>query len=424
VIALLCLLLPAWAQETPLTEQEWSIVRTLSPVPSPPPSPTNRWADSVAAARLGQRLFFDPALSATGKISCATCHDPQRGWTDGRTLARGIGTSDRNTPTLLGTAHLRWWFWDGRADSLWSQALHPIEAPREMGGSRVAVVRHIAETPGLLQAWTAAFGPFPELPDDLPRVGRPPPRSPSDPFAAPTDAQATDPVFGPWISMPGKDQKVVNGVFALVGKSLEAFQRRLVPGPSRFDGFVDAIGNGQSGSGLLAADELRGLRLFVGRAECVNCHFGPLLTDREFHNLGLAVADGQPFDDGRPDGIRKVRIDPFNGRGAHSDATGWEANQKLMFLGYDEHTYGAYKTPSLRNVELTGPYMHDGRFTSLGEAMLFYKNLPGQPPVGHREETLKQAQISGRDVADLAAFLRTLTGTPVPEDWARPPQSN
>ncbi len=108
-----------------------------SPLEEPPPDPTDRVADSASAAALGQFLFFDRGLSANGEIACASCHQPARGFSDGRALAKGLAGGRRNTPTLLNVAFNHWFFWDGRADSLWSQALQPLEGRREEGGDRL-----------------------------------------------------------------------------------------------------------------------------------------------------------------------------------------------------------------------------------------------------------------------------------------------
>ena len=133
-----------------------------SPLPPPPPDPTNRHADDPAAAHLGRFLFFDERLSGSGTVSCATCHDARRGFTDGLTLAEGVGTGRRHTPTLWNVAHHRWLTWDGRADSLWMQALDPIEDPVEMGGNRADVARLVLEDEALRAAYTDVFGALPD----------------------------------------------------------------------------------------------------------------------------------------------------------------------------------------------------------------------------------------------------------------------
>ncbi|MDG1492034.1 MAG: cytochrome-c peroxidase, partial [Planctomycetota bacterium] len=156
----------------PFSEGQLRRIMQMSPLPPLPTDTTNRYADDPLAARFGQALFFDERLSADGAVSCATCHDPDRGFTDGKQLALGQEVGNRHTPTLWNVAHHRWLTWDGRADSLWMQALDPIEDPREMGTTRGKLARVIADDPGLLAAYSAVFGPIKsaalrDRPDDV-----------------------------------------------------------------------------------------------------------------------------------------------------------------------------------------------------------------------------------------------------------------
>ncbi len=417
--------------------QEVRLLRSLSPLPALPPAPSNRFADSAAAARFGQALFFDPALSANGEVACATCHDPEQGWSDAKPLAEGIRQVGRNTPTSLLAAYGRWQFWDGRADSMWAQARWPLEHPDEMGFTRSGLVRYLARTPALRAQYHALFGPLPEGCDDparFPDAARPPLPQASDPFDPGPNLEqltASDPAHARWFAMDEADRNAATQVVVHVGKALEAYQRRLITGPSPFDRFVAAFPQqtaeaiaarapSDGPAGILGPAAQRGLKFFIGPGKCINCHFGPMLSGGEFHNLGLALPAGAAFDSGRVDGIRTVRVDPLNGRGVYSDAQDWDSNVKLRYLKYDQHTFGAYKTPSLRNVARTAPYMHDGRFASLEEVLEFYSKLPGQPPSGHREETLVPLDLSPAQIADLSAFLRSLTGSPVAAEWRRP----
>ena len=151
VFAVLLLGVIAWWQfgprsPAPWTDADMAVLRSLSldSLPDLPPDPSNAVADNDVAARLGQQLFFDPRLSANGSISCATCHQPGRRFTDGLPKGRGIGLSARNTRSIVGTAYSPWQYWDGRRDSQWAQALSPLEDPAEHGSNRVALVRTIA----------------------------------------------------------------------------------------------------------------------------------------------------------------------------------------------------------------------------------------------------------------------------------------
>jgi cytochrome c peroxidase len=429
-------LIGPWALQTEptvvaLTAKEKAILLSLSPLPELPPDRSNRYADDPRAAQLGQKLFFDPRLSRNGDFSCSTCHDPTQGWSDGKALSEGAVVLNRNSPSLLNVGYQRWFFWDGRADSLWAQVQYPLENASEMGYSRSALVRLIASDSALNQEYQAIFGPLPAGATDLarfPQHARPPLPQPLKPFEMPpTQAQlaAQDPMFAAWFQMAEADRLAATQVLANVSKALAAYERKIQTGPSRFDRYVEGLRtNDALKIASLSASEQRGAKLFVGKAGCTNCHFSPLLSGGEFHNIGLSISPGDPFDGGRPDGIHKVRIDPFNGHGAFSDAQDWSDNVKLRYLSYNDHTFGAYKTPSLRNVSRTGPYMHDGRFDTLAQVLDFYAKLPGRPPVGHREETLAPLTIEQAEVADLLAFLQSLTGEPESAELQHAPQGS
>lgn len=411
-----------------LTRRERVLAGTLSPIPPVPPQPSNRVADDPAAAAFGQRLFFDTRLSRDGDQSCASCHDPAIAWTDGKARSLGRAPLLRNSPSLLLAGHQRWLFWDGRADSLWSQVQWPLEHPDEMGFARADLVRLLASDAALRAPYEALFGPLPDGAADPERFrpgGRPPLPTPSLPFQpAPTLEQLAerDPGHAAWLAMNPADRDAANRVLANVGKAIAAFERKLVPGPAPFDVFVEGLEeDDRDKQAALSAEAVRGFKLFVGRGECINCHFSPLFSGGEFHNIGLPGLEGDPVEEGRPHGIRTVEVDPLNGRGAYSDARDWDDNVKLRYLNYDDHTYGAWKAPSLRNVARTAPYMHDGRFATLEDVLDFYSELPGRPPIGHREETLRRLDLNEAERADLIAFLASLSGEAVAAELRTPP---
>ena len=409
------------ASKTQLTPKEKRLALTLSPLPELPASPTNRFADNADAALFGQRLFFDQRLSRDGSMSCSTCHLPEMGWGDGKALAVGFEPLNKHSPSILHSGYQRWFFWDGRADSLWAQVQYPLEHPAEMDFTRSGLVRLLAADEKLGKEYEALFGPLPDGASNeqrFPSRARPPLPTPSKPFERkPTQEELAekDPAFGAWFGMQPEDQQAASLVLANCAKAIAAFERKIVSGPSRFDQFVEQIRQEEEPTAL-TAQEMRGYQLFTGKGQCVNCHFSPMLSGGEFHNIGLAIEPGTPFDSGRPDGINTVRIDPMNGRGEFSDARDWDTNVKIRYLSYNKHTYGAYKTPTLRNIELTAPYMHDGRFATLREVLEFYRDLPGLPPVGHREETLLPSDFSDEEMDDLEAFLLSLTGEPVAKE--------
>lgn len=351
------------------TDEEIHELRKLSPLPAIPPSPTNAVADSPAAVKLGRHLFFDARLSANGSVSCATCHDPEKGFSDGKALSEGLATTDRHSQSLWNVAHQRWLFWDGRADSLWAQSLQPILDEREMGSSIEHVRKVVVNDQLLHSAYEDLFG----------KVG----------------------------------DHSLDRFFSNIGKSIEAYERKIISKGSAFDHFVSSIDEPAEIS--FSESARRGLRIFVGRGQCILCHSGPNFSDGEFHNIGLPRHPDLPRDSGRFVGIRKVQADRFNGTGEFSDDQGKEANVKLRYIVVKMNNLAEFKTPSLRNVAQTAPYMHDGRFKSLREVLNHYSKLPGDPPLGHREETLQPLDFSEQEMQDLEAFLKSLTGEALDE---------
>ncbi len=353
----------------------------MSPLPDMPKNPTNAVADNAAAARLGQRLFFDTRFSADGRFSCATCHDPAHGFSDPKPLSVAMGTTRRHAMPLWNVAHQRWFYWTGRADSLWAQAVQPLVHPDEMASSPGHVLAAFSGDAGLKSEYEMLFGPLPS--DARPRT-------------------------------PDADRLLAN-----FGKAIEAYERRIISTDSPFDRFVETLRSGKTRAQSAAISESaqRGLQLFTGRGQCALCHAGPNFSDGEFHNIGLP---GITVDQGRFDGILDVREDRFNGLGAFSDDRSPETNIKLRYLTMKMNHLGEFKTPTLRNVEQTAPYMHDGRFATLRAVLDFYSDLPGEPAYGHREETLKPAHFTEQEKEDIEAFLRTLTGAPLKDSLTRP----
>jgi cytochrome c peroxidase len=385
---------PLRAQAT-WTPREQRILTSLSLASAgPPPAvPSNRFANDPAAARLGAALFSDKALSGNGAFSCASCHVPEKYFTDGRALSLGVRETGRNTPTVVGTAYLSWFYWDGRRDSLWSQALIPFEAAGEMGGSRVAVVRRMALTPEYRSAYEGIFGGLPKELSlaDLPQH--------AGPFGA-------EPVRKAWDGLTPETQHRINQVYANVGKAVEAYERTLLPRPTRFDRYV----NGQTKA--LSAEEIAGLKLFIDdkKTLCLRCHNGPMLTNGGFHNVGTGTLQGDKLDFGRTLGLRAVLLDEFNCLGPFSDAKPDDCFE-LRFLSKDAHIplAGAFKTPSLRNVGATAPYGHDGRFADLDSVLRHYNTPPPVEVSGPHE--LKPLGLSDAELAQLRAFLLTLSET-------------
>jgi cytochrome c peroxidase len=348
-----------WTEEDVAQLSSMSL-RELGPAPA---DPTNRVADDRRAVALGRKLFFDPSLSANGQVSCATCHIPERAFQDGIPLAKGVGVTNRRTMPIAGMAHSPFLFWDGRKDSLWAQALGPLESPVEHGGSREQYAQVIA----------AHYRP---------------------------DYEA---IFGRMPLLSTRDE--ATSVFVNMGKAIAAYERTIEYAPSRFDCYVDALNEtGRAPQGVLSA-EAAGLRLFIGKASCVNCHNGPLFTNNEFHNTGVPTRQGLPADNGRIAGADAVLRDEFNCRSRWSDSRLKCAELDFLVTG-DHVLERAFKVPSLRNVAEHAPYMHAGQFSTLSEVIDHYNRAP-KAPAGHSE--LEPLRLSAPERRQIEAFLRSLS---------------
>ena len=412
---------------------------TLARLPAPPVDASNAVEAHPDAIALGKRLFFATRLSANGQVACATCHgyvdeawygkvgapepmeedmldfaydvrptsrlscqDPQRHFQDGRPLGQGVGTGARRTMPIAGAAYSPWLFWDGRKDSLWSQALGPLEDPAEHGATRAQLAlllqtHYRAEYEGL-------FGPFPSLAGVPAQAG---------PQGSPAQRAA-------WQRLSASQREAVDRVFANLGKTIAAYERTLTPGESRFDRYVQAVLQGDvQGQQALPGQEIRGLRLFIGKAQCSTCHNGPLLTDQHFHNTGVPPRDAARPDHGRSAAVAAVLDDPFNCLGRHSDAAA-TACQELRFIAADDPAMqGAFKTPGLRNVAERAPYMHAGQIATLEAVVAHYVRSPAAA-VGHselahggRDHAERQPiRLTHGEASDLVAFLRALSELP------------
>lgn len=378
--------------------RELRALARMTPLPPLPPDPTNRWADDPAAAQLGQALFFDPGLSANGEVSCATCHEPERAFSSGDPVAQGLGVGTRHAPSLLGAGYQRWLGWGGRADSLWAQALIPLQHPLEMGSNPRSILQHIARTPQLAQAWKQAFG------DDLHTI----------------DGAGQG---GP----EGTGEEAQNQAFARIGKAIAAYERRLLRTDAPFDRFAAALlerpGSDPADLELLDAAAVRGLATFLGPGKCVLCHSGPNLSDGEFHNTGVPPGpQGDGDDPGRHRGVQLVRADPFNAAGEYSDDPDGSAAERVLGLRTGSETWGEFRTPSLRNLGQRGPFMHQGQLATLADVVRFYDTLEGSVGRSHHQESiLLPLDLGEAGRADLLAFLASLEGAPLDPALERAP---
>lgn len=380
---------------------------SIDALPPLPPDPSNAVGDDPRAIELGHALFFDTRLSSDGAVACATCHQPDRYFTDGLARAEvGRGPTRRNTPTIVGTAYNPWLYWDGRRDSQWAQALTPLEAAVEHGGTRAQYLQVVAAH--YRQAYEAIFGPLPETPE-LERLP-----AAAGPFGSDEEQAA-------WANLTQAEQRQIDEVYANVGKAIAAYERRILPDRSPFDDYAQAVRDGDTDrmESIFTDEEAAGLRLFIGQANCTDCHNGPLFSNGTFHNIGLSALAGEVIDTGRVDGVLQVRDDPFNCLGDFSDAAPADC-QELRFVKLEGvELLGAFKTPSLRNVSQTAPYMHDGRFADLSAVLAHYNAAPPAFP-GHSD--LLPLDLSAEQMEALEAFLHTLDGPlTAPAELLEPP---
>lgn len=376
--------------ETPdfFSEAEWTIAMSLSPLPNtPPPNSTNRFADDPAAAELGQAFFFDFRFSKHSTIACSTCHSPFYAFADIESTSFAAGRGTRNTPTVLNAAYNEWQLWDGRSETMWAQALFALEGESEMAGTRAQYAHVINQH--YKSEYEAVFGRLPDLED-------------TDRF--PSDGKPGDAVFD---SMSEADQIAVNTIFSNIGKAVEAYQRFLVTPDAPFDRYV------AGDEAAISSEAKRGLKVFVGKGGCVDCHNTPRFTDNMFHNIG--VPPGTVEDKGRFQGIPKLLNNIFNSAGIYSDARA-ESEQMLDVMEAKPEDQGAFRTPTLRNVALTAPYFHTGEFLTLASVIEF-KNAGGYTTAfpGMEAVPLPPLGLSEQEQSDLVEFLKTLTGELPPE---------
>jgi len=293
----------------------------LRPFAAPAPADNTLNSDRVA---LGKMLFFDPRLSGSKWISCATCHNPAMGWSDGLPTAIGDGMRvlERSTPTILNTAFNKLQMWDGRFRTLEEQALGPIQADVEMHQDMKTLLKELGKISGYVSLFEKAY--------------------------------------------PGEgiNEKTL-------AKAIASFERTVLSTESPFD--LWRKGNEKA----VSTEVKRGFKLFEGKANCVLCHQGFNFADDGFHNIGLK--DNK--DDGR---FAKVPVKVLK---------------------------GAFKTPTLRDIALTAPYMHNGAYKTLEEVIEHYNQ--GGVDKTYLDPNMEPLNLNSQEKADLVAFLKSLTGEPM-----------
>jgi len=350
------------------SDSEIRIILSHGPWPAPAQrDPTNRVSGKPEAIELGTRLFFDQRLSRDGTMACASCHVPERNWSDN--LTRGVGRSevDRNTPTLMNLLASRWYGWDGASDSLWSQSLRPILDQRELAATPHHVAQLVRDDEQLSCRYRKAFGARPSADDEA--------------------------------------------VFVDVGKALAAFEETLVSGRTPFDRFRDTLAQGERPPlGSYSEPAQRGLKIFIGKGGCTNCHSGPNFTSGEFFRTGLSrFAPRGQADPGRDAGIRKLVESRYNLLGAYNDDKSGTSAARTRQASLEKASPGEFKVPSLRNLILTAPYGRDGSVETLAEVVRHYAGV--DPVALHAKDgrPAKPLNLTAREQTDLVVFLESLS---------------
>jgi len=344
-----------------------------TPSRKPPVDPTNKYGDDPLAAALGTKLFNDPGLSSCGTVSCKSCHEGVSGTVDTpKSVGCNGAVTGRNPPSVLGTGYSTWFMWDGRADRLWNQALLPLLSPIEM-----------ASSPEILRARLTT-----------------------------TYAQEYATVFKKPVSEESDEQLLAN-----FGKAVAAYERTLNRNEAPFDQdvirFLAAVNEGKAEKD----PAYLGLKTFMRKGQCILCHKGAMLSDDQFHNIG--VADASESRRGVAAAANAMLTWTFNSSGPYSDAPAGLESGRLQRLGSDlqlkgSELEGSYKTPTLRNVELTGPYMHTGDVKTLEDVVELY-NKGGDATgsyVGTLSQSIAPLDLTAEEKAALVKLLKSMTGAP------------
>jgi len=376
IVAGTCLLVASAAPAAELaigkpifTESDIKVILSHGPWPAAAADDaSNRVSGKPDAIEFGTRLFFDQRLSGSGKIACASCHVPERNWSDN--LQRGVGMAevDRNTPSIINLRAGHWYGWDGAADSLWSQSLRPIVNERELAATPSHVAQLIREDEQLSCRYQKAFGVPPSTTDN-------------------------------------------DEVFVNVGKALATFQETLVSGRTPFDQFRDALARGDPPSAWRYSEPAqRGLALFIGKAACTNCHAGPNFTNGEFFTTGLSrfAPQGKP-DPGRNEGVRELLKSRFNLLGPYNDDTSGASAARTRKVSMEKVSVGEFKVPSLRNLVLTAPYGRDGSVETIAEVVRHYANLDPVRLHAKDGKPAKPLNLTAAEQTDVVVFLESLS---------------
>ncbi|WP_170756552.1 cytochrome-c peroxidase [Ruegeria lacuscaerulensis] len=328
--------------------------------------PSNRVSNNARAIALGEALFNDPVLSSDGAFSCASCHDPEQAFTTPEARALGRVLLDRNTPSLRNLAGLRWYGWGGKSDNLWAASLHPIIEEQEMAHSPESLKTAISES-AYIDDFEAIFGVI----------------------------QNQDPEL----------------VLVNTAKALSAYLETLVADRTQFDDFRDALERRDFPAAAYYPEAAqRGLQLFLGRGNCVFCHNGPRFSNNEFHDAGVPYfLNETEVDEGRFGGLNFLLSSPYTLDGDWNDDPDKHGAWAVRNVRRSHADFGTFRTPSLRGVAETAPYMHDGSLRDLNGVIRHYSKINTDRLHTDGEAILLQLNLSEQEIADLVAFLMTLS---------------
>jgi cytochrome c peroxidase len=362
VLIALCLASPTLASVIDFTPEERARIQAHGPWPPVLSADTSNRVDGrPEAIELGQRLFVDRRLSASGRLACASCHDPKRGFQDGKRAAR----HGRNTPSLINAGQQRWFGWDGAKDSLWAASLAPLTAQGEIASTPRRVLTLLARDRHLAARYRRVFG------------------------------------------APVEDESLLVNV----AKALAAYQATLVSPRTPFDDFRDALSRGDAAGVSRYPDAAqRGLKLFIGPGRCFFCHSGPSFTNGEFGDVGRPFFTAAGADPGRWGGLQQLLASPHNRLGTFSDV-GRDDPRALgtRHVVMEPRHYGEFKVPGLRGLQASAPYFHDGSAATIEDVVRHYAELDESRLHADGVRLLRALKLTPQQAADLAAFLKTLS---------------
>lgn len=414
--------LPGSGDTDVFTNEEFDTIQTLGPLPSLPHNPTNKYADDPRAATFGQRLFFEKGYAKAltvagsglgnvgdvGKVACASCHDPLVYYSDSRSkpamTSLGVAWTSRNSPTLVNAAYQKWGSWGGKDDNQWFQGANGSESGQNFAGNRLHFSHLVYRK--YKADYEAIFGPLdPALDPAAADAAR---------FPANGKPKSSGAADGPWEMMASADRDIINTILANTGKAFEAYERQLISKNAPLDQYI--AGDYKA----LTPSAKRGLALFIGKAACIDCHSGPMLSDATFHVTGVSQTTAPTavkVDPGRYEDLARTLANTFNGAGKFSDdpATG---AAKLEGMELSDALQGQFYTKGLRQIEKTGPYMHNGSLATLADVVRFYNWGGGETDfLGTKDSAMRPLLLSQGEENDLVEFLKSLTGDPPPPEF-------